>query len=259
MKGSPAAQIALLRLFIRQDLNQRFAGNAVGVVWALILPLLQLALFGLLFVQIFKARVPGLEGVGYLAFIALGMWPWFAFSEAVARGASALVDNAGLLGKVAIAHWQLILARVLVAFAIHGIGFALVLLALGLQQVPLHWSQLPLAALAWLSLLPLAVGVATILALLQVFVRDLVQITPYLLTALMFCSPVLYSASMAPAALQPWFEANPIGSAVSTVRESLLRGAPADGGAVAILLALVLLAVAALIYRRLRPHVEDFL
>ena len=48
------------------------------------------ALMLLVFGHIFKARVPGLEGGGYIAFLALGMWPWFAFSEAVTRAASAV-------------------------------------------------------------------------------------------------------------------------------------------------------------------------
>jgi ABC-type polysaccharide/polyol phosphate export permease len=64
--------MALLRLFVRQDLRQRFSGNVLGIAWAGLSPLLQLALFALVFVHIFKARVPGLTGSGYVAFLALG-------------------------------------------------------------------------------------------------------------------------------------------------------------------------------------------
>jgi ABC-type polysaccharide/polyol phosphate export permease len=248
-----------LRVLIRQDLNQRFAGNAVGVAWALILPLLQLALFGLLFVQIFKARAPGFEGVGYLAFLALGMWPWFAFSEAVARGAGALVDNAGLLAKVAISHWQLIAARVVVAFVLHGLGLVLVLVVLALVGAPLQWWRLPVALAAWVLLLPLALATACVFAQLQAFVRDLVQILPYLLSTVMFASPILYHGSLMPEWLRAAQRFNPIGTAIASVRDPLLTGVwPEDLWLTAGLIA-VIVGVSVWVYRRLRPYVEDFL
>ncbi|MBD8525076.1 ABC transporter permease [Pseudomarimonas arenosa] len=248
-----------IRLFLRQDFNQRFADNAIGVAWALILPLAQLALFALLFIQIFKARVPGLEGVGYLAFLALGMWPWFAFAEAVERGSSALVDNAGLLGKVAVPLWHLILARILMAFALHGLGFALVLTVLWLDGAPLAWPWLALSLLAWPPLFLLACALATLFALLRVFVRDLAQITPFLLTALMFSSPILYAAEMLPEHVRGWLALNPLAVWIGAIRDPLLwdRGMHNLGVG---LLGLALLSLLALfLYRRLRVHVEDFL
>ena len=248
-----------IRLFLRQDFNQRFADNAIGMAWALILPLAQLGLFAVLFIQIFNARVPGLEGIGYLAFLALGMWPWFAFAEAVDRGSGALVDNAGLLGKVAVPLWVLILARVLMAFALHGIGFILVLLVLWLDGAPLAWSWLGLMLLAWPPLFLLACAAATILSLLRVFVRDLAQITPFLLTALMFSSPILYAAEMMPERVRGWLALNPLAVWISAIRDPLLW----DRGMLNLLPGLVglvlLMIIAVLMYRRLRVHVEDFL
>ncbi len=102
----------MISLLVRQDLRQRFTGNILGAAWAVLAPLLQLLVFAVVFVQIFKARVPGLDERGYVAFLALGMWPWFAFSEAVARGVSALTDSAGLLAKVAVPTWDVVTARV---------------------------------------------------------------------------------------------------------------------------------------------------
>lgn len=252
-------QWSALRLFVRQDLQRRFAGNTVGIAWAVILPLLQLALFALVFVHIFKARVPDLDQLSYLAFLAIGMWPWFAFSEAVGRGAGALVENAGLLGKVAVTYWHLIAARVLVAFALHGVGFLLVLAVLLLRAEPLAWAWLPFLLLPWLQLLALALALATMLALLHVFVRDFEHITPYLLTALMFTAPILYAPAMLGPELRGWLQFNPLAWPITAIREPLLRGSLPEGGALGLLLAALIAALAAWLYRRLRPHVEDFL
>jgi lipopolysaccharide transport system permease protein len=88
---------SLCRLFTRQDLSTRFQGNVGGLAWAFAAPVLQLGIFYFVFTQIFKARVPGLEGVGYLAFLALGFWPWFAFSEAVGGGTPTSPEKGGMV------------------------------------------------------------------------------------------------------------------------------------------------------------------
>jgi lipopolysaccharide transport system permease protein len=252
--------LRLFRLFVRQDLTQRFAGNVIGLAWVALGPLLQLALFALVFVHIFKARVPGLEGNGYVAFLALGMWPWIAFAEGVSRASGALVEQAGLLGKVAVPPAVLIAARASTPFVLHAGGFLLVLAALPLMGVTLHWAWLPVALLAWLPMYLLALAVGTIAAMTQVFVRDLGQLIAYLLPAWMFLSPVLYPREMAPAGMAGWFSLNPVAGWVENIREPLLYGRAHPWPALCALLGtLVLAALAALLYRRLRPHVEDFL
>src|SRR5690606_25453159 len=94
---APAHRFVPLTLrFLRLDLAARFQGNVAGAAWTVLAPLLQLAVFFLVFVHIFGQRVPGLSGTGVVAFLALGFWPWFAFSEAIARATTALPDHAGL-------------------------------------------------------------------------------------------------------------------------------------------------------------------
>jgi lipopolysaccharide transport system permease protein len=252
--------LRLVRLFVRQDLTQRYAGNVIGLAWAALGPLLQLALFALVFVHIFKARVPGLEGNGYVAFLALGMWPWFAFAEGVSRAAGALTEQAGLLAKVAVPPFVLIVARASTPFLLHLGGFVLVLGALPLLGVTLDWRWLPLAFVAWLPMYGLALGVGTLAAMTQVFVRDLGQLLGYLLSAWLFLSPILYPREMAPPALAPWYSINPVAGWVENIREPLLFGrlSPLPGLAALLGTAAVAL-LATIVYRRLRPHVEDFL
>jgi len=259
MAESVADELRRLRFFVRQDLDQRFKGNALGVTWAVLLPLLQFMLFALLFVAIFRARVPGLDERGYLAFLSLGIWPWFAFAEAVGRSVTALGDNAGLIQKVAVSPWLLVASRVIVAFILHGIGLILVMAVLAAVGMPLHWDRLPVAVLAWLTLLPLALAVGMVLALLQVFIRDLQQVAPYLINALMFLSPIIYAASMLPAWGQELMHWNPLATVVSGVRDTLIWDALALPVWPGMLTAAAICTMALLIYRRLRPHVIDFL
>src|SRR5579859_7648504 len=96
----PALQLALH--FVRRDIRNRYLGSFSGGAWALLQPLIQLAVYGFVFVYVFKARPPGADASGYVPFLALGLWPWIAFSEALTRSATAIQDNAALIGKIAL-------------------------------------------------------------------------------------------------------------------------------------------------------------
>ena len=250
----------LTRRFLRQDLEGRFRGNLAGAAWALIGPLLQLAVFFVVFVQIFKARIPGLDGLGYLAFLALGFWPWFAFSEAVSRSTTVIPDHAGLIGKVALPRSALVLARVLGAFVLHGGGFILVLVILPLLGVKLQGWGLPMAVLLWLPLLLLATGMSLIAASMQVFVRDFSQIVAHLLQIGFFMTPILFSRDMVPAPLRPIVDVNPLTEVVQGTRDALIG----DGVGLSPMLmstgmSLLVLLAGYVVFRRCNRYFEDFL
>lgn len=252
-------RLALFRLFVRQDLRQRFSGNLLGIAWAVLAPLLQLAVFNLVFVHILKARVPGLEGSTYLVFLALGFWPWFAFSEAVTRGCTAITDHSGLAGKVAVPRAVPVLAAVGTAFLLHGLGYLLVLLAVALLGPGLDWAQLGYALLHWLPLLAMAGGLALALAAVQVFIRDLAQTIGLLITLWFFLTPIIYAPETVPGGLAQWLALNPVTGIVDAQRTLLPGLAALPGSAVATWIGGVLIPLLGwLVFRRLRPHLEEF-
>ncbi len=250
----------MIAYLARQDLAQRFSGNSLGLSWALLAPVLQLALFAFVFGMIFQARIPGLDAAGYVAYLSLGMWPWLAFSDAVARGSTALTDNSGLLAKVAIEPWQLVAARVLTAFMLQGAGFVVVLILLWAFTPHVEPIYLPLTLLAWVILAAIAFGAAICLSIVHVFFRDLQQIVQYGLTAIMFLTPILYSAEMGPPAIRELQRFNPFADLVAGIRDPLMSAdlshiLPLTGLAFAI----ATLLLAGGMYRRFRRHIVDFL
>ncbi len=257
---SGSAHLQMLRLLVQQDLHQRFTGNVLGAAWAVLAPLLQLLVFAVVFVHIFKARVPGLDEQGYIGFLALGMWPWFAFSEALARGSTALTDSAGLLHKVAISTWEVVTARVVGAFIIHGVGFIAVVLLLWLWRGAIHPFGLAVMLPAWIGLYLMALGLAQVTAICNVFARDTQQILGHLLTAWMFLTPILYDVTLVPEGLRRWLRINPMTDLVAGIRDPLLWGRmPSEGPWLALGIALLVLLAGWLMQRRFRLHVREFL
>lgn len=243
-----------------QDLNARFTGSLLGAAWSLVAPLLQLAVFYVVFLHIFKARVPGLSPDAYLVFLALGFWPWFAFSEAVTRAATAVQDHGALAAKIALPRSIPVVARVLASFIVHGVGFAAVLLILLGIGPPMDWSTLPTALVLWLPLLALAIGTGLIVAAVQVFVRDLAQMIGPLMSMWFFLTPIVYAMQMTPFGLSRWLEWNPVTAVVEGQRSLLLFGTHAIPGWPAMLIGAILAPAAGVwLFRRMSPWFEDYL
>lgn len=251
----------LVLRFFQRELRNRFAGSFSGGLWALIQPLLQLAITGFVFVHVFKARVPGADAPGYIPFLAAAFWPWTAFAEGVLRSTTAIQDNAALIGKVALPREVLVVASVAASFAIHVVGFVAVMLVLAAIGSGIVWAHLPVALLLYLPLFVLALGGALICAALQVFVRDLVQALGQLLPLLMFASPIYYDRSLLPERFRSFLDFNPFTFYAESFRVLMLDYGRVDAWrlGVALLVAVVVLLVGRWIFRRLDPHFEDFL
>lgn len=255
-----SAAVLTLR-FLQRDLRNRFAGSFSGGLWALFQPLLQLAITSFVFIHVFKARVPGADTIGFVPFLALALWPWTAFAEAILRSTTVIQDNAALIGKVALPKEILVLASVGTSFAIHIVGFVAIVFVLALTGQGVRLAGLPMALLLYVPLAALALGFALICASIQVFVRDLVQALGQLLPLLMFSAPVYYDRLQLPERFRGWLDFNPFTFYAESFRALLLQHGAIDFGRLVI--ALVMAAVALLLghwlFRRLDPHFEDFL
>lgn len=252
----------LFRHFLGRDLRNRFLGSFSGGLWALIQPLVQLAIYAFVFVHIFKARVAGAgEGLGYVPFLVVAMWPWTAFSEAILRSTTAITENAALIGKVPMPRAVPVLAAVAGSFLLHGAGFVAIVLVLPLFGYAMHLAWLLPAVVLLLVLLVLALGLALLAAAIQVFVRDTVQVLTQLLVLAMFAAPIFYSRAMIPPPFQGLIDLHPYTSYAVAFRDMLLHGqwpalVPLAGAAAG---AVVTLALGWWVFHRLDPHFEDYL
>ena len=251
----------VFRQLVSRAIRRDYLDNLTGLAWLFIQPLLLLAVYSVVFTTIFPSRISGLEAVGFVPFLAVAFWPWTAFSESILRSAGVVTSNAALIGKVAFPVELLPLATVAASFAMNMAGYLAVLAVLQLLGTQIHWPGL-LAAIPVLVLLGLfACGLALFTSALQVFVRDVAQILPPLMTFWFFTTPILYSAQVLPPVLQNVLRFNPLAWYVGRLRDFLLLGeyrfeyvdlaVPA--------LTLVVFALSLMFFRRFSTHFEDFL
>jgi ABC-type polysaccharide/polyol phosphate export permease len=252
---------SVFRQLVSRAVRRDYLENLTGFAWLILQPLLLLAVYAFVFTTIFKARITGLDEIGFVPFLAVAFWPWTAFSESVLRAAGTVTSNAALIGKVSLPTELLPLSTVAATFLMHMAGYLAVLLVLQLVGTPVHWLGL-LAAIPLLLLLGLfACGLALFASALQVFVRDVGQILPPLMTFWFFTTPILYSASLLPPAWQGILRYNPMSWYVDRLRDFLLYGEYgfgfADLAVPALTLAVFFLSL--VFFRRFSTHFEDFL
>ena len=251
----------LLASFTRREVLNRYAGSAAGLGWALAHPLAILAVYGLVFTVVFKVKLPPEAGaVSHTAFIAVTLWPWLMFAEALDRGMTAITANGDLIRKVAFPHRLLVQSAVLASFAVHTAGYVLVLVVLRLMGEPVNLWGLPWT-LVLLALMAVGtMGLAAFLATLQVLLRDVQQVVAVLMTLLFYATPVLYPATLVPEQFRAWLRANPLAWVVERLREVMIAGSGPSTTDLGIALgAITLLAGGLWVFQRASPNFEDFL
>jgi len=252
---------SFFRHLVRRQVRQDYLENLTGFAWLIIQPLILLCVYAFVFTQIFRARIPDAGEAGFVAFLAVAFWPWTAFSESILKASGSIAGHAALVSKVAFPNELLPLATVTATFLMHGVGYLAVLVVLQLLGTEIHWAWLPLA-MAWLVLLWLmACAIALFVSALQVFVRDVAQMLPPLMTFWFFTTPILYSVTMLPEPLARLMNWNPMTWFVVHLRELLLFGRLELGlsALVAVLGVPLLFALGLAWFRKFSGHFEDFL
>lgn len=264
---SPAPSVAgnlagrnrtLFANFLRREVTSRYLGSVSGLAWAFIHPLALLAVYYFVFTSVFKFG--GVASAGFLAFVAVALWPWLAAQEAMQRGATSIGSYAALIRKVAFPHELIVYASVAGTLLLQLAGYLLVIGVLVLVGEPVHLEGLLIAIPLWALMAIAVTGIALALSALQVFLRDIEHLLMPVLMILMYLTPILYPLTLVPESLRPWVAANPFGWLVGRLRDALLDGRLGLqwGDAVAVGVALAVFYLGRRMFLRLSPHFEDF-
>jgi lipopolysaccharide transport system permease protein len=207
----------------RRDFLGRYRGSFGGATWSVLNPLLLMATYFFIFGVVLQQRFNASDKpTDYVFYFLAGMLPWLAFSEAVGRSPSILVEYRNFIKKLRFPVETLPLN--IVGSGMVTECWGLVIFAAGLI---LARGGLPVTVL-WLPLLVipqilLTAGLCWFLAALGLFLRDLGQIIGYIVTLWFFLTPICYPE----AALRnnaPILAHNPIYLLVRAYRSVLLEG-----------------------------------
>ena len=189
-------RLFLLGQLVRRDLASRYRGSLLGGLWAFAVPLIMLGVYTFVFSVVFKVRWGGAEQgsqSGFALNLFVGIILHGLLAESLSRAPSVLLQHSSYVKKMIFPLWLLPVSVVISALVFTLINWLVLLAAFVLLE------SMPPLTLLWLPLLLLplvlfALGGAWLLAALGVYVRDIVQVIPLLMTILMFMAPIFYPA-----------------------------------------------------------------
>ena len=250
----------LLRALLEREIKNRFLGGVLSPIWWLAQPLLSLGVYALVFGLFMRAAVPARYGDSFVAYLAVGLWPWLAFAESVTRSATSLIAQASLITKTALPRAFVPLSTVIVTFALNWLALTMIVLLFKALGFSINVGGILFSLPAWFALLLTALGLAWIVSAAQVLVRDIEGMLGPLLMLLSFVCGIQYGLESIPAAWRDIVLANPFTQVIARMHDTYLAGA------VFILADVYLVAGAALIallgyafFKRVAPHVDDYL
>jgi lipopolysaccharide transport system permease protein len=239
-----------------RDIKVRYKQSILGAGWAILKPLISMIVFYIIFSRLAKIPTDGAPGpVFYFA----GLLPWVLFQDGVTKASGSLVTGSNLITKVYFPRVAIPLSSVLAGLLDFGLAF-LVLVGLmvfyGVTPTPSVWTLPIFLVLAMVT----AVGVGLWLSALNVTYRDVGYITPFILLAWLYASPVVYSSTLIPeGGWQLLYALNPMAGVVQGFRWAMLGvGAPPSGFlAISAAVALMLLISGFLYFRRVERTFAD--
>jgi len=246
----------LLFFLTWRDVKVRYKQTLIGVAWAIMQPLLTMAIF-----TVFFGRLAGLAAhtgsVPYPIFALAGLLPWTFFASALTFSGNSLVSSANLITKVYFPRMIIPAAAVAAGVVDLAIAFLLFLGMMVYYRLPFTWTMLLFPVFVVLISV-LALGAGMWLSALNVKYRDIRFALPFLIQTWMFVSPVIYPASMASPKLQVLLRLNPLTGIIEGYRSAMF-GSAFDWGAIAIstLISFALLIYAAYSFRRMEKSFAD--
>lgn len=247
----------LLYFLVWRDVKVRYKQTFLGVVWAILQPLVAMAIFTVIFGRLAKLDS---EGVPYHLFALAGLVPWMLFATGLATATTSLVSYPSLVKKVYFPRLLLPLARIVASGVDFLLSFAMLFVMVLLANVQLSARMLWLPLFALLAFVS-AAGVALWASALNVRFRDIQHITPFAIQIWMFATPVVYSSTVVPERWHALYALNPMAGVVEGFRWALYGSGwqPGMALAVSVAVAVLVLVSGAYFFRTMEKTFPDVL
>lgn len=237
----------LLWNLTQREVRGKYKRTALGQLWSLANPIAAIIVYTFIFSVVFQvpAQIGDPSGLdNYALWLVCGLLPWLFFQSTITQGVRSIVDNSSLVQKVYFP--RLVLPLSLTGAGVVNWSFEMVVLVIALSifgAFILPW--LPMVALFMLVLAVFAAGLAMILAIANVFFRDLAYLLTVILQFWFYLTPILYPISLVdnqsdrwggllgtPVTLGDIYRLNPMEPYVSIFRDLLYHNTWPDPSAV---------------------------
>ena len=249
--------LELLYFLAWRDVKVKYKQTALGVVWALMQPLLTMVIFSVLFGRL--ARMPS-DGAPYPIFVFIGLLPWNYFSSVLGQSTNSLVAGSNLVSKIYFPRLLIPASSAVAALLDLAIGFAVLGGMMIYYGVSVSAGTLLVPVLVLLTLMN-AVGFGLWFSALNVKYRDIQYVIPFLIQIWMFVTPVIYPRSLFGEKWGWLLLLNPMGGVIEAFRPAVLGHMPVPWTALLIssAIGLAVFVGGVFYFKRVERHFADII
>lgn len=190
------------------EMRTSYAGSVLGVAWMVIGPVLLMSIYTLVYTLIFRIRPSGITVTDYILYVFAGLLPLIAFSSSITAGATSLSLNKQVLLNTVFPSELIPLRAAVIGGAAMPIGIVVVALAdFFIGEVSWHILLVPMVVLLQLFF---QAGLAWVLSLVTLVLRDVQYVLQYVTMILLVVTPIGYTPDMIPYRLKALMYLNPL-------------------------------------------------
>jgi len=203
----------LIKTSVKKDVGGKYKNSFLGVLWSFINPLLQIAVYAIIFPLIIKNNIPN-----YTVFMVCGLIPWNYFATVINRASFTMIENGNIIKKVYFPR-EILPLSVVTSETINFIISTLIIIGFTLAYgMGITWHVLlyPLVVIVEYTLL---LGISLIVSSVTVYFRDLQHFIGVVLQLLFYATPIVYSINSIPEGFKWILTWNPMTYIIEAFRD----------------------------------------
>ena len=243
----------LLKTSIKKDIRGKYKSSILGVIWSFLNPLLQLAVYAIVFPLIMKSNIPN-----YTVFVCCGLIPWTFFSTAISRTSFVMIENANIIKKVYFPREILpisIVTSEMVNFIISTVIILAFVMAYG---IGFSWYIVFYPVILIIQYI-LLIGISLLVSSITVYIRDLQHFIGILLQLLFYATPIVYGLDIIPESFRWILKINPMSYIIDGYRSIFYYQRMPDFAGLGIVFAisLILCIIGYLVFNKLQKRFAE--
>lgn len=201
---------------VKRELRGRYKGSVLGFLWTFINPLLQLAVYTIVFSVIMRSGIDK-----FYIFLFVALVPWLFFSTCLSGGASCIFAQQDMVKKIYFPREVLPISYVVSQFVNMLLTFIVIFAVVLLSGIGMNIIALLYLPIIFFVEFILALGITMLASALTVYFRDLEYILGIISMAWMYLTPIIYPVEQVPLEIMPIFNLNPMTPIIIAYRDIL--------------------------------------
>lgn len=203
----------LLKTNVKKEIRGKYKNSFLGVLWSFLNPLLQIAVYAIVFPLILKNTQEN-----YVIFLCCGLIPWTFFSTAISKSAFTMIENGNILKKVYFPR-EILPISVVTSEAVNFIISTIIIMAfvifggLGLTKYVIYY---PIVLIAQYII---TLAISLVISSVTVYFRDLQHLVGVALQLLFYATPIVYASETIPENFKWILDINPMTYIINGYRD----------------------------------------